>query len=484
MLASTVLLFGLLFQAKAGAEEPDIALAKNINTFSGDPTGYTSPDLDLLEDSVNSKIGNACLSGATRTDLQNLGIHDINIRLEKLLAGHVLILKGNKYFLGIPVIIGDSREELAAVVEKKARAISPRIASMLGRVREASGGNDSIVFHLLWSRVMDQVWDQTWKLEGRPGNGPPLVDWLIDPPQPKVFGTNYWSKDIAVTWSAYTSCHSHIVLDSRLLLLKAAWRQKIDMDTGRTRELQNLGLLDDEGHFHGFAMHLGDPADKILEQLRVEYARLVAEAYDYEQLSRKWHVPSNQLWVILLHETAYSVFADLTASGKLRIPAVLTGVGDLRGCRNAISLLLEKSITATDELEDLFRQTGWRGNEKVATQARRILASDANNSEALYYLGLSLFETREYHEALKTFKRLSEIPSSAGNNKQAIAHLWMGHLLDLEKQRAKAIQQYRIVIESSQADTTINYSGYHLGPTTLRAWAAERIKTPYSRPPH
>jgi len=481
MLSSTILVFELLIQSSVGAQQPEIDLARDISTFSGDQADHTSPDLDLLEDSVNNKIGNACLLGATRSDLQNLGIPDIDARLEKLLAGHVLALKDNKYFLGIPVIVGDSRKELAAIVAKRAQTISLGVATMLGRVREASKGNDEIVFHLLWSRVMDEVWDRTWNLDERPGGGPPHVDWLIYPPQPTAFGTNYWNQDLAVSWSAHTSCHSHDVMDSRLLLLKAAWGQRIH--TGNASELQDLGLLDSGGDFRGFAMHSGDPSDKILEQLQAEYAQLVVGAYDYELLSRKWRVPSNQLWVILLHETAYSVFANLTAGGKLRIPAVLTGAADLHDCRNAISLRLQKPITPADELEELFRLTGWRGNEEVVTQARRILASDANNAEALYYLGLSLFEMKKYQEALKTFQRLSEIPRSSGNDRQVIAHLWMGHLLDLEGQRDKAIQQYRIVVESPQADWTINYSGYHIGPTTLRAWATERIETPYSRRP-
>jgi len=475
-----LLLLGLLIHLPV-TEQPVIDLSKHISSFSGYSEGDSFPDLDLLEDSANNKIGNACLTGATPNDLQNLGIPDIDARLQKLLAAHVLVVKDNKYFLGIPVIIGDSRAELAAIVDKKAHAISPRVASMLSRIREASAGNDAIVFHLLWSRVMDEVWDQVWKLEGRQGKGSPAVDWLIYPSHPKAFGTNYWSQDVAVTWSDYTSCDSHIVLDSRLLLLKAAWGQKIN--TGNTSELQNVGLLDGAGHFRGFALHLGDPTDKALEQLRIEYAQLIAGAYDYQQLSSKWHVPSDQLWVILLHETAYSVFADLSAEGKLDIPSVLTGRGDLHDCRNAISLLLEKPITSTDELEDLFRKTGWRGDERVVTQARIILANDSNNADALLYLGLSLFELRKYQDALKTFQHLSEIPPDSGNSKQVIAHLWMGHLLDLEGQREKAIQQYRIVVESPQADSFMNYSGYHIGPTTLRAWATERIKTPYTRPP-
>src|SRR3974390_3098010 len=105
MLTSTILVFGLLIQSSVGTQQPDVA--RDISTFSGDEADSPSPDLDLLEDLVNNKIGNACLLGATRSDLQRLGIPDIDVRLEKLLSGHVLTLKDEKYFLGIRVIVGD-----------------------------------------------------------------------------------------------------------------------------------------------------------------------------------------------------------------------------------------------------------------------------------------------------------------------------------------------------------------------------------------
>ena len=81
---------------------------KKHQFFLWDSEAYTFPDLDLLKDSANNRIGNACLTGATRSDLGKLGIPDIEARLQKLLAAHVLLAKDNKYFLGIPVIIGNS----------------------------------------------------------------------------------------------------------------------------------------------------------------------------------------------------------------------------------------------------------------------------------------------------------------------------------------------------------------------------------------
>lgn len=479
MRAWTALLLTIFTIPVVCAGRPDIDLYKNISSFSGERGNYAFPNLDLLEDSANNKIGNACLAGATRSQLRKLGISDLDARIQKLLAGSVLVLRNDKYFLGIPAIIGGVRTELATIVDKKAHLIAPQVASILNRILEATPGNGDMAFHLLWSRVMDEMWYQTWQLDARPGKGPPLVDWIIYPEHPQSFGTNSWNQDIAITWSQHTSCRTLTVQDSRLVLMKTAWGQTIDIN--RNRELQGLGLLDHEGHFRGFAIHSGDPIDKLLKQLTAEYAHLVASAYDYEELTKRWHVPSDQLWVILMHETAYSVFEDLIGQGKLKIPGVLTGSGNLLECRSAVSLLLERPITYADEIEDLFRKTGWLGSQEVIDQAKNILEHDPNNPDVLYFVGLSLYQVKNYPEALNTFQHLSEISSASGNPRQLISHLWMGHVLDIQGEREKAIHEYQIVIASPQADSTINYSGYHIGPTTLRTWAAERIKSPYKR---
>src|SRR5579864_3344313 len=368
------------------AERTSIDIYNEASSFSGEcAEGGHCADIGLLSDSVNNRIANACISGCSRSELTKLGISDLDNRLQKLVDANTLIVKDGKYRLGFPALTGKARNEVAVIVNRAADRIAPRVSVMVDQIRAAVPRHEDIVFHLLWSRVMDEVWCQAWQLEHRTGNCPPGVEWLVYPQHKFYVGTNYWGKDVAVTWSRHSLCSSEIVLDSRLPLRKAAWGQKYTDDN--IPALQRLGLLDDRAQFQGFAYHVDDPLDKLLNQLTKDYAALVAGAYDYSRFSRSLGISSEELFVILLHETAYALFENLSRSGKLPLPSVLNGVGETIGCRSVSSFLLNQPVGPKDEIEYLFERSGWRGDQKTVSASKEALKTDPNDTEVLMYLG-------------------------------------------------------------------------------------------------
>jgi len=477
------LVVAFLFATTIGfaVAQTKIDLYNESSSFSGEcvKSGHCA-DIGLLSDSVNNRIGNACIRGCSRSELTRLGISDLDRRLQKLVDANTLTVKDGKYRVGFPALIGGARNEVAVIVNRVADRMSPRVSVMVDQIRASVPRHEDIVFHLLWSRVMDEVWCQAWQLEHRSGNCPPGVEWLVYPQHKFYVGTNYWAKDVAVTWSRHSLCSSEIVLDSRLPLRKAAWGQKYTDDN--IPALQRLGLLDDRAQFQGFAYHIDDPLDKLLNQLTKDYAALVAGAYDYSRVSRSLGISSEELFVILLHETAYALFENLSRSGKLQLPPVLNGVGETVECRSVASLLLNQPVGPKEEIEHLFEKSGWRGDQKTIDACREALKTDQNDSDVLMYLGLSLYQIGEYRESLQVFRKLSAMTTGTPDLQQnAISHLWMGHLYDLLGERENALHEYREALHSSGANAAINYDGYGIPPTTLRQWAEKRIKTPYVR---
>jgi hypothetical protein len=229
--------------------------------------------------------------------------------LAELQRGNVLALRDGRYFLTFPVITGSRREAMAAAVEPVAEALAPRVAAMREEIVKAIPGHEDMAFHLLWSRVVDQRWCRAWQREGRGGDCPPGVDWVLYPPSPFTFGTHSWGNDFAVTWNSETRCAvTSVVTDARVGLLAAAGGTPYAGPN--TEALQRLGLVGHDGRFH------------------------------YDRLAASLGIAVDQLWVILFHETAYAVFADLSRSGSLHIPVVLTGAGELTDCRETVSFLL------------------------------------------------------------------------------------------------------------------------------------------------
>jgi tetratricopeptide (TPR) repeat protein len=450
-------------------------------SFGGDcvKSGHCA-DIGLFSDSVNNRIGNACTNGCSVSRLTRLGIADLDSRLQKLVDANTLIVRDGKYYLGFPALTGEKRRKVAAIVKRTADRLAPRVAVMVDQLRVALPGHEDMAFHLLWSRVVDEIWCQAWQLEHRPGNCPPGVEWLIYPHHKFSVGTNYWASDVAVTWARHSLCKSQIVLDSRLALRKAAWGQKYADEN--IPALQRLGLLDDRAQFQGFAYHVDDPLDKLLNQLTKNYAALVAGAYDYNRLSRFSGISSQELFVILLHETAYALFENLSRLGKLQLPSVLNGIGETAGCRSVSSFLLNQPVSPRDEIEYLFQKSGWRGDQKTIDTCRKALKNDPDDTEVQRYLGLSLYQMGEYRESLQVFRKLSDSTTGTPDLQQnAVSHLWMGHLYDMLGERENAVNEYQEALHSGGANTPINYDGYGIPATTVRQWAEERIKTPYVR---
>lgn len=339
-----VLVIGFVLGAlPALGQSAVIDLLRNVSTFTGEPSGRPEANLELLQSSGNNLIANACIEGASVTQLEKLKIPDLKQRLQVLTEGHVLKLAEGIYTLSFPVISGHVRVELGRIAHKKAASLAPAVAVMLGQLRDAVPANQAVVFHLLWSRVMDRMWYRTWKLEGRPGTGPPFVRWVIYPEDRFAFGTASYDGVLgggsnAISWNRKSICGGFHPGSYQEELLRGAWGERVSVS--EIKPLQSLGLFNSNGTFEGFAYHANGALDRLLTELTNRYAKLVSNAYDYRTLSKKWGIPVNELWIAMQHETAYAILGDLVESGKLTIPAPLRGIGDRSECRQIISLRL------------------------------------------------------------------------------------------------------------------------------------------------
>ena len=259
--------------------------------------------------------------------------------------GNLLSVEKGVYVLTIPVLAGKSRSALSHQVSRAAKLMVPRVAEMLDQIRVATPGNEEMAFHLLWSRVMDRMWYRTWQREARPGKGPPFARWIIYPPHPLTVGTVSYDGVIgggsnSKTWSHQSICGAFHTSEFQSEILKGAWGQRVSV--ANLKPLQSVGVFDDSGTFAGFAYHSGDALDMLLDRLTDEYSAVVTNAYDYVRLSRTYRVPVVELWLVIQHETAYAILAELVRSGKLVVPEPLLGNGDTRRCCSVISIRLVK----------------------------------------------------------------------------------------------------------------------------------------------
>lgn len=479
------LAFSLLSCTKSFDIKNDLDIYKGASYFTGGFSKKPYPKMRLLKDELNHKIAKICIHSATIEDLKKLNIEDLSHRLNILIEGNVLISTDQRYSLTFPVIVGENRKAMADIVTKAAEELSPFVESIINKLKLELKRNEHILFHILWSRVIDEVWFDAFNLSF-PEEKPPKVIWVMYPEHPFAVGTNYYGLpgrgSLALTWSDNFAEHLTAFDELRFELHQAAWKKEITNIQAKEK-MKEFGIFDMNGRFSVFSYKRSEKLDQILTDLTREYASEVSKIYDYTALSEKFDIPYDELFVIVLHETAYEVFEKLYKSDKLTIPKILLHEDSKKNSIQLASLELEQPPSLTDEAMALFMKSSWHGNEEVIKKFREVLNKTPDNLEVLLYLGLSLYDLKRYSESIDIFKRLMNLTENNKNEliKYDWSQIWIGHIHDVLGEREKALSCYRNVLNSNHESGNLMMGQYNIGPITAKDWAEKRIKEPFTR---
>jgi tetratricopeptide (TPR) repeat protein len=447
---------------------------------SGNPARIAR--LSLLRDSVNNRIANLCLPG---TPVARLDAPDIDRRLQNLTKGRVLRVQDGICRVAFPVFLGPRRDSIATVAAQIAAALEDQAAQTVRALR-AAGVDDRMAFHLLWSRVIDRIWDDAWELSGLPGDLP-AVAWVLSPPHRYAVGTNYMQVagggSLALTWAP--SFHEHLspLSDAAWDLTRIAWHRALDGDS-TVPALTTYGVVDAEGHSHLFAHPIAGPLDRLMDSLAVAYAAVAGRSCDWEREARRFGIDAGDLFVVLLHETAYEVFERLDRSGALTVPRVLTGGADRSEAVSLISVATGSPPSALDEAMAAYRRAGWHGTPEAVDRFRQYLDEHPDDADAYFFLGVSLFDLREWDDAIAALTRTEALTrgDTAQLRRYDWARIWIGHVYDVRGNRAAALAAYREVLGRPHDSGPQTMSQYGIAPVTAKAWARQRLDTPFRLP--
>jgi tetratricopeptide (TPR) repeat protein len=470
------------------SEIPDVNLREKLSYFSGGEA-RKSIKFSLLRDSINNRIALLCVDGASQGQLEKTGIDDLGQRLDTLIKGNVLyhVAIDGKYYVSFPVFVGEKRKELAKIVNKAVEKLIPTAEAMITRLQEALKDRQDMLFHVLWSRIIDEIWGNAWELEF-PGGKFPDVGWVVYPEHPYAVGTNYYNMPgdgvMAATWSNHFDEHLAVVEKLFFELHQAAWDKPVKEGPAKNRMIE-YGAFDRDGRFSIFTFRYGDSMDQLFDQMTREYAAALKGVFDYNALGRKFQVPADELFIVILHETAYAVFEKLHRSGKLEVPGILIQEGDKdkKDARVLFSLILKDPPTELDEAMGVFMGNGWHGSPEAVEKFKAFLAKEPGNIKALWFLGLSLYDLKEYNETVETFGKLAKLTE---NNEKELLHydwsfIWIGHIYDILGEREKAILYYKKVLEADHDSHWLQMGQYNIGPITAKEWAKKRLETPFTR---
>jgi hypothetical protein len=284
------------------------------------PKGITIPD----HDKKSRAIMNAIISGDTYDQLLQKYPDSLDLKLEKLIAGKVIERNKNGFTLLFPVLVGKKRVELQSIIHRRISEKDVSLDSIILTLKQALPEKPEMIFHILWSRIMDECWWNLYNSTFQTEKGPPSIAFIVYPPHPYQCGTNSdYTPDndmFAMSWSYNIFNESFSVPSSKSFFTLAANNPVPEPDRVF---FAGHGLLDTENHALIFTYHEGDSLDMLCDSLKTGYANLIRGLFDYNELSKIFQISADDLFLLISHELAYELIGTIAEKKELFIPITL-----------------------------------------------------------------------------------------------------------------------------------------------------------------
>ncbi|MHC4205634.1 MAG: hypothetical protein ACYSTT_13355, partial [Planctomycetota bacterium] len=324
----------------------------------------------------------ACLKGVADDSLKSLGILDVKQRLERLERGNLIKKVDGRYILAFPAIVGDKREQLQKYAEQSARQLIQPTEKMIAQIRSHLAGRDEMLYHVLWSIVMDggPAWDAARaEMNKKIAAGDTSIQnkaWLLYPSHPFRVGTNSWSKSfglLKVTWSRNTPSPNDI---GRIIVRYAAQlTQAIEQDravepTDAKDALSKYGLVDEAGNIRFYVTQIDSGAAQSYAELGTQFGRQMMTHLDVKKVAEMMEVSPGIAFVIAYHEICWQLLQDLAEKKVLSVPPIVAQAGT-----NASEAFQLVSLTTVETVKDPLPDTEMSAEEsKAIEEFRRIKA--------------------------------------------------------------------------------------------------------------
>lgn len=282
----------------------------NLVYFSGCPINHIPKGITLPDkDKQTRKIVNAIIEGASEEKLNMQFPDSLEMKLNKLITGNVIRRNHDQFECTFPVLIGEKRMKMMDLVHKKVLSLNISMDSLIKPLEIALKDHPKLVFHFLWSRVMDDCWWNWYNSEFNTEQGPPSIAFIVYPPHSFQCGTNSdYSSDnsqFAFSWS-YNLFDEFFTLPSTNSFYNLALNKPIP-DKDKNFFIQ-YGLLDTNDISHIYCYYEDSPIDSLCNLLKAKYINMVKGMFDYEMLSNEFQIPADELFLVMSHEIAYEIF--------------------------------------------------------------------------------------------------------------------------------------------------------------------------------
>ena len=281
------------------------------------PKGITIPD----KDKESRAIINAIIDGYSYDQLQQQYSDSLDIKLEKLISGKVIERNQDSFRLLFPVLVGENRTKLQTIIRKQLSESELSIDTMILALKHYLSKNPEMVFHFLWSRIIDDCWWDLYNSTFQTEKGPPSIAFIVYPPHPFQCGTNSdysFNNDMfAMSWS-YNIFNESFKVPSTKSFFNLATRKSIPKSDHEF--FVKHGLIDSEDHALIYTYYEDDSLDRLCDSLKMYYINTIKGLFNYDELSKIFQLPADDLFILVSHEIAYELIEMINERNLVFVP--------------------------------------------------------------------------------------------------------------------------------------------------------------------
>jgi hypothetical protein len=280
----------------------------NVGTINHIPKGIIIPD----KNNQARIVLNAIIGGSSYKEIKQQYPDSLDLILTSLIEGKVIRRNSDYFEVLFPVLIGEKRNILKTLIHEKITDAAVSIDSLINILKKGLYNNPEMVFHFLWSRIIDDCWWGLYNLEFKTDKGPPSISFIVHPSHPFLCGTNFDNttdnSQIAISWS-YNLFNEFVNLPSTSSFYNLALNKSVS-EKDHAFFLKH-GLIDSNNESKLFIYHKGGKLDFLCDSLKKLYIDRIYGLFDYHELSKEYQIPADELFVLMFHEIAYAIFEIL-----------------------------------------------------------------------------------------------------------------------------------------------------------------------------
>jgi len=443
-------------------------------------------DWQALNDPNNNPILVACLKGVADESFKPPGILDVRQRLERLERGGLIKKADGRYVLAIPAIAGTKRDQLQKYAEQATVQLVPFGEEMIAQVRAQLAGRNEMVYHVLWSVIMDggPAWDAAREeMNKRIKTGDTSTEntaWVLYPSHPFRAGTNGYNTSyghLAITWSRNTPRPDIIgaIMSQHIGWLAQAIEQNDAIASAEVKDaLGKYGLVDEAGRVRLYAVKADSQAANSYRELGTQFGRKMMTALDVNRVAGMLEVSPGIAFVIAYHEICWQLLQNLAEKKALAVPMIVAEGGtDTSKVSELVSLVILRSVSSPLPDTEMSKEEAQAIEEYRQIKARIVAGENYKDTSTplhgglTHLSGLGQGQTRDYFLSLDILR--APLPPAQAEE---------GSLWPVFAGEKELVDTFILAYSKGQwiwvGNMGANYD-WRLGKPAFEKWAREKI---------